>query len=185
LRFSSVTTLGPYRGRLREAVILMKKKRYELLRRSVGELIAEELRKSCTATVPVLVPVPNHWTRNMFRSFCQATSLAQSIALANDWPMFTNLIWRNRKTSKQGMLSWTDRTQNVRGAFSIKAGARIKGRHVIVVDDVLTSGATANEISKLLVSVGASGVSIAVAARGTGAREIVVQPAAVLEKELS
>lgn len=184
-RFSSVVTLGPYRGRLREAVILMKKKRYELLRRAVAELIADELWKQFAATSPLLVPVPNHWTRNIFRSFCQATSLAQSIALANDWSMATNLVWRNRRTSKQGMLSWTERTKNVRGAFGIKAGSQIKGRHVIVVDDVLTSGATANEISRLLVSAGASRVSVAVAARGTGAREIVVQSASVPEKELS
>ena len=75
------------------------------------------------------------------------------------------------------MLSWTDRTHNVRGAFKLRPTPQITGRHLIVVDDVLTSGATANEIAKLLLAGGAASVSVAVAARGTGAREIVVKSA--------
>jgi len=76
------------------------------------------------------------------------------------------------------MLSWTDRTHNVRGAFKLRPTKRIAGRHIIVVDDVLTSGATADEIAKLLLAGGAVSVSVAVAARGTGAREVVVKSAA-------
>jgi predicted amidophosphoribosyltransferase len=75
------------------------------------------------------------------------------------------------------MLSWTERTHNVRGAFKLRPTQRIAGRHVIVVDDVLTSGATADEIAKLLLAGGAASVSVAVAARGTGARETVVKSA--------
>ena len=85
------------------------------------------------------------------------------------------VVRRIRKTSKQGMLSWTERTQNVRGAFKLRPTERIRGRHVIVIDDVLTSGATANEIAKVLRKGGAKAVTVAVAARGTGAREVVLK----------
>jgi predicted amidophosphoribosyltransferase len=78
------------------------------------------------------------------------------------------------------MLSWTERTHNVRGAFKLKPTPRIVGRHIIVVDDVLTSGATADEIAKLLLAGGAASISVAVAARGTGAREVVVKSAAAV-----
>jgi predicted amidophosphoribosyltransferase len=177
-RFSSVITLGPYRGRLREAVILMKKKRFELLRRAIGLQMAEALQKSLspdaptrergtTFEPPLLIPVPNHWTRNLTRSVCPASSLANSIAIGTGWTVLNRVIYRSRKTDKQGMLSWTDRKSNVRGAFKLKSSVNIK---------VLTSGATANEMTKLLVSAGALRVSIAVAARGTGAREVIIKP---------
>ena len=173
-RFKAVATLGPYRGRLREAVILMKKKPFELLRRAVGELMAEELQKQNMNNSPLLISVPNHWTRTWFRSVCQASSIAQSVAHSSGWPLLRGVVRRSRKTAKQGMLSWTERTHNVRGAFKLRPTKRIVGQHIIVIDDVLTSGATANEIAKLLLKGGATRVSVAVAARGTGAREVVV-----------
>ena len=176
-RFKAVATLGPYRGRLREAVILMKKKPFELLRRAVGELIAKELKTHYTQSTPLLLAVPNHWTRTFFRSVCQASSLAQSVSLSTGWPILRGVVRRSRKTAKQGMLSWTERTHNVRGAFKLRPTRQIVGRQVIVIDDVLTSGATADEIAKVLLAGGAASVSVAVAARGTGAREAVVKSA--------
>lgn len=177
-RFKAVVTLGPYRGRLREAVILMKKKPFELLRRASGELMAEELKKQIFAkSDPLLLAVPNHWTRTFLRSVCQASSLAQSVSLSTGWPLLRGVVRRSRKTPKQGMLSWTERTHNVRGAFKLRPTKRIAGRQVIVIDDVLTSGATADEIAKLLLAGGAASVTVAVVARGTGARELVVKSA--------
>lgn len=176
-RFTAVVTLGPYRDDLREAVILMKKKPFELLRRAVGELMAEQLTSQFGAESPVLISVPNHWTRTWFRSVCQASSLAQSVSMQTGWPLLHGVVRRSRKTSKQGMLSWTERTHNVRGAFTLRPTKQIVGRHVIVIDDVLTSGATANEIAKVLLKGGAGRVSVAVAARGTGAREVVLKSA--------
>ena len=173
-RFSAVMTLGPYRGRLREAVILMKKKPFELLRRGVGELMTEELLKQSMDSSPLLISVPNHWTRTWFRSVCQASSLAESVSNSSGFPLLRGVVRRSRRTAKQGMLSWTERTNNVRGAFKLQPTKRIVGKHVIVIDDVLTSGATANEIAKLLLKGGAAQVSVAVAARGTGAREVVL-----------
>ncbi len=206
-RISTIQTLGPYRGRLREAVILMKKRRSEALRHGVGALIAEMLLEwfdeqsstspgtisvadghgsegngsdgkgsgKPTSNLPMLLPVANHWTRNLTRSVCPASSLASIISMRTGWPLAMRTLRRVRATRKQGMLSWTDRKANVRGAFSLRKGTDLKGRTVVLVDDVLTSGATANEIARLLVTAGATKIVVAVAARGTGSREIVIQ----------
>ncbi len=175
-RISTIQTLGPYRGRLREAVILMKKRRSEALRHGVGamlaEMLSEWLREQSSVSpltmpvangsrpgmpasnLPLLLPVANHWTRNLTRSVCPASSLASIISMRTGWPLAMRTLRRIRATRKQGMLTWTDRKANVRGAFSLRKGTDLKGRTVVLVDDVLTSGATANEIAKLLVAAG-------------------------------
>ncbi|MCA9134105.1 MAG: hypothetical protein KDA45_13150, partial [Planctomycetales bacterium] len=220
-RFSRVLTLGPYRGELRQAVILMKKPRFELLRRALGELLAEQVLDSDTAPAakiapgdapapqhpaasadglsqangpstgqgrlpaarqargespagelaPWLVPVPNHWSHGFSSAANTAESLARAIARPTGWRVATRIVGRIRKTAKQGMLSWTERKRNVRGAFAINRTQGLSGRHVMLVDDVLTSGATAAELSRLLLKAGAARVSVLVIARGTGARE--------------
>ncbi len=79
-RFSEVVTLGPYRGRLREAVILMKKRPFELLRRSFGELLASELALRVQDSNPVLLSMPNHWSRTYLRRICHASSLTRALS---------------------------------------------------------------------------------------------------------
>lgn len=108
------------------------------------------------------------------RSVCPANSLAEAIAEKTGWSMLTSALKRNRITAKQGMLTWSERTSNVRGAFQLSGNA-IEKRRVVLVDDVLTSGATAHEITKLLLRAGATDVQVAVVARGVGARETVLK----------
>ena len=181
-RFARVIALGPYRADHRAAVIAMKKPRFEPLRRALGELLGERLRDAWPAESsaaldpsggdqPLLIPVPNHWTHGFAAVANTAQSLAEAIARPTGWSVASGIATRVRKTSKQGMLSWAERQQNVRGAFAIRRPRLVAGRSVIVVDDVLTSGATANELSKLLRRAGAERVWIAVAARGTGGRD--------------
>ncbi len=157
-RFSEVVTLGPYRGRLREAVILMKKRPFELLRRGFGELLASELALRVQDSNPVLLSMPNHWSRTYLRRICHASSLARALSTKLEWPIVRGVVARTRKTAKQGMLSWSERSMNVRGAFRVRLAKRIEGRCVVLVDDVLTSGATANEVSKVLMRAGAAKV---------------------------
>lgn len=168
-------TLAPYRGELREAVILMKKPRYEPLRRALGLLLAEQVLEAVAPRElpqpPLLIAVPNHWSRGFAGTAHTAESLSQAIAYHTGWPQAHGAVRRIRKTSKQGMLTWAERSKNVRGAFHVRRPQLVAGRHVVLVDDVLTSGATAAEIAKLLTQAGAHDVSAAVVARGTGARE--------------
>lgn len=168
-RFSRVVALGPYRGRLREAVILMKKSTFEALALAAGQLLAERVAASFSDNLPtVVIPVPNHWTRRLAHRTSSAETLASSIGTHLGLPYKPSLVRRIRRTSKQGMLNWISRKRNVRGAFAAGRSTWLQGGHVLVVDDVFTSGATAAEIAKQLRSAGATRVSIAVVARGTG-----------------
>ena len=80
----------------------------------------------------------------------------------------SDLLRCRRKTSKQGMLLPNQRRRNVRDAYSVSAGYDIRDACVLLIDDVMTTGATGNELSRVLRRAGARHVSVAVVARGTG-----------------
>lgn len=178
-RFDRVLALGPYRGRLREAIIRMKQPHETLLRRGIAALMAGKLdsvvmshagsQELCQHTV--VTSVPNHWTHAMLGAADTAGELAAEIAKRTGFPLMTGMIRRTRNTSKQGMLSWSERTKNVHDAFQIRDPDKLKERHVMLVDDVLTSGATAAEIARRLKKHQVAAVTVLVAARGTGTRE--------------
>lgn len=169
-RFARVVALGPYRGHLRKAIILMKKPTFEPLAVAAGELLAEKLHMAAVEP-DVVLPVPNHWTRRLAHRTSAAETLAASVALTLHKPLFLSAVRRIKRTKKQGMLAWSNRTHNVQRAFRVRRPKQIAGRHVLLVDDVFTSGATAAELTRNLLKAGASRVTIAVAARGTGVRD--------------
>lgn len=172
-RFSRVITLATYRGDMRRAIISMKRNRFEPLRRAMADLLGQQLllEPKHTDALPLLIPVPYHWSHAFSSSANTAELLAQGIAITSGWPIAQRIVRRMRKTSKQGLLSWAERKTNVRHAFSVKSPDGIRGRQVWLVDDVMTSGATAAELARLLLKSGAAQVNVAVVARGTGVRE--------------
>lgn len=114
-----------------------------------------------------LVPVPLHWRRLWARRFNQAASLSRAIAETSGVPVLFETLRRVRATPQQIGLSRTDRASNVQGAFRVPNDrkADIKGRRVILIDDVLTSGATVDTCARALLKAGASGVDVLVFAR--------------------
>lgn len=190
-KFTRVYTLGPYGGERRDAVVLMKKPPFELLRRAVAELMSEMVASELSTlpqddgTKPLLIPVPNHWTHALGGAADSAGVLAKQIGKFTGWDVKRRLVRRTRKTGKQGMLAWSERAKNVRGAFEIPDAEPLCGRHVILVDDVLTSGATCGELAGRLTKAGARRVDILVAARGTGAKETSLETATLADKETS
>ena len=97
-----------------------------------------------------------------------AEILLESVAARLGSRSCPKLLRCRRKTNKQGTLLPNERRANVRGAYDVSAGYVITGAKVLLVDDVMTTGATANEIAKILRRAGASGVDVAVVARGIG-----------------
>lgn len=181
-KFDEVLTLGPYRKTLSDTVIRMKKPVHELLRRSIASLLADLVAERLDAgespsktgeatSKSVIVPVPNHWTHSFSGAADSAGSLAKHIGRELGIPVLTDIVTRTRRTGKQGMLSSTERSSNVRNAFRISRHAHLVGAHIWLVDDVLTSGATCAEIARVLKKAGASRISVLVAARGTGSKE--------------
>ena len=104
------------------------------------------------------VPVPLHPRRERERGYNQAALLAQVVARCAGVPLLQRVLMRRRYTSQQTRLPSDARWENVRGAFS--ARRRVDGAHMLVVDDVMTTGATASECARMLKQAGAARVSV-------------------------
>jgi ComF family protein len=192
--FSRLVRLGPYAQPLRAAITDLKYRRQEVLRRRLGKLLATAVGAACseagrtcvpdspgwrpmsgdvrptvTAVAPlsrpdVIVSIPMHWRRRFSRGCDHARMIAQTMAHELDLPMGDELV-RCRHTPPQARLSRTRRIENVKGAFAARASGALAGAHVLLVDDVSTTGATADEAAKTLLSAGASSVTLAILAK--------------------
>jgi ComF family protein len=119
------------------------------------------------ADADALVPVPLHWRRLWGRRFNQAAALANVIAQATGVPLEADLLRRTRATPQQVGLARTERAKNVEGAFRVPAERRtaVKGRRLVLIDDVLTTGATVDTCARALLRAGAADVDVLVFAR--------------------
>jgi ComF family protein len=117
------------------------------------------------ADADVIAPVPLHVRRLWARRFNQAAGLAREIALRSGKPVEPQLLERVKATRSQVGLTREQRAENVQGAFRASARAQVRGRRVVLVDDVLTSGATANAAARALLRAGATQVDLIVFAR--------------------
>lgn len=112
----------------------------------------------------VIMPVPLHWRRLATRTFNQSAWLAQALAKATGLPWCPDALVR-RKPGGQAGLSATEREKRVRGAFRVRRPALVKGRSVLLVDDVITTGATVEVCARALRRGGAERVHVVALAR--------------------
>jgi ComF family protein len=113
----------------------------------------------------LVVPVPLHWTRLFARRYNQAGLLAHAIRAAGGPPVAPDWLVRRRRTPSQGRLGPAARARNVRGAFALRPGRSIRGRRIVLIDDVLTTGATVEECARVLRRGGAEFVGVLTLAR--------------------
>jgi ComF family protein len=111
-----------------------------------------------------VVPVPLHWRRRWTRGFNQSELLAQAIARRCGAPV-VNALTRRRATSAQAGLTHAARRQNVAHAFQARPSRRIEGKRVLLIDDVMTTGATAAACARALRRAGAQSVTLLALAR--------------------
>lgn len=159
---SGATVLGAYRGRLRAIVRRLKYADMTALAAPLGRSLARRLGEGA-GPYDAVVPVPLHWTRRWRRSYNQADLIAREVAIALDRPMAKRALKRTRPTRSQTGGSREARVANVRGAF--RAGGLLTGASVLLVDDVMTTGATITECARTLIAAGAGRVHAAAAAR--------------------
>jgi ComF family protein len=114
-----------------------------------------------------IVPVPLHWSRCWRRGFNQSEVLARQLARTLAIPCRPNWLRRVRRTPLQTrQTSPTARRENVQGAFAARAGLDLSGQSILLVDDVLTTGATANAAAQALRAAKAERVVVAILAHG-------------------
>ena len=157
-----VTALGPYEGLLRSAILAFK----YAGRRVVGTRLAEALARRMTRIGDVLVPVPLHAARQRSRGYNQADvvarALAAAVAISPPTAVLRDALRRVRPTERQSALDLSARDANVAGAFAPGDDAhRLAGRSVLLVDDVVTTGATLRACAQVLRSLGAASVAAA------------------------
>ena len=114
----------------------------------------------------VICCVPLHRVRQRMRGYNQAALLAHGLARSIDKPFINNVLERNRQTGTQTHLTAHERVANVRGAFGIRRPALVEGRAILLVDDVMTTGATVSECARVLKAAGVVRVNVLTVARG-------------------
>ena len=119
------------------------------------------------ADADALVPVPLHWRRQWARRFNQSAMLAATISAASGVPIAAGALKRVKATVQQVGLSRAERGDNIQGAFRVPATGRaaVAGRRLVLVDDVLTSGATVEGCARALLRAGAANVDVLIFAR--------------------
>lgn len=110
------------------------------------------------AGVDLIVPIPLHFTRLIKRRYNQSALLAKELSKLTQIPTDMTSVVRHRRTKPQVKFSGKARVENVKDAFSVKHPQRIKGRRVVLIDDVFTTGSTFNECAKALLKAGAKSV---------------------------
>ena len=119
------------------------------------------------ADANALIPVPLHWRRQWARRFNQSALLCEIIAKTSGVPVVHGALRRAKATPQQVGLTQSERATNVQGAFRVPAAekAAVAGRHILLVDDVLTTGTTVDACARVLLRAGAAQVDVLVFAR--------------------
>jgi ComF family protein len=191
--FERAVSFGVYQGRMRDAIHALKYDRIYPIARGLGSRVAAAIA-GISGEAPsemLVVPVPLHRSKYRQRGFNQARLLAREALrfLGKSHPewhltLAPGTLMRLRMTESQAGLSSRQRRQNVRGAFSVSDKAAVDGRHILLIDDIMTTGATARSAAQALLRAGAKSVWVATLAR---ARRIQVEsgsPSSADDEEL-
>ena len=168
--FERAVSFGEYSGALRGLIHLLKYDKVLPAAPVLGGMLANaiaELQSGGKDSSPLIAPVPLHASKRGERGFNQAELIVRAAVkrLPNRIEVASGLLKRQRPTHSQVGLTREERVANMHDAFCVTAPERVKGRAVIVVDDVMTTGTTVSECARVLKKAGAERVWAATVAR--------------------
>ncbi len=169
--FDEVIVLWPYQDRICEVVVASKYSSRVALADAIGRRLGTAVTQTMGEIRPdFVVNVPSHFTRQVIRGGTSTLAIAEGVAKIVGVKC-REVLKMTRRVEKQAWLEDHQRVENVRDAFTIKTRYAFRGlpdltdRHILLVDDVLTTGATASEVSRILRAGGAHRITLAVVAR--------------------
>jgi ComF family protein len=160
--FDSAASFGFYDGALRSLIHLLKYSGMRPLAPALSLLMDRAL--PIDDRYDLIVPVPLHWRRRWRRGFNQAELLAREVSKHRRIPIL-NALRRSKPTANQAGLTSAGRRRNIAGAFQARAGTDLRGKRVLLIDDVFTTGATASACAVALKKAGSGTVSLLTLAR--------------------
>ena len=160
--FDGAYSFGSFEGTLRELIHQFKYGGMKPLAKPLAGFLAAALPRE--QQFDAVVPMPLHWRRQWERGFNQSELLARATARRCGIPML-RAVRRLRATKTQAGLSNAKRRENVSGAFRVRGRATVRGRRILLIDDVLTTGATAGACARALKRAGAKSVTVLTLAR--------------------
>lgn len=153
-----------YEAPVAQAIVALKFHGRLMPAHVIGHLMARRLAHRAEPLPQLLIPVPLSTPRLRRRGYNQALELARALTGVLRIGLAAGAAWRTRETREQTRLDAAQRRNNVRGAFAVDAAA-VRGRHVALLDDVITTGATAAELARVLRAAGAARIEAWAAAR--------------------
>jgi ComF family protein len=161
--FDRLLAVWSYEEPLTAVIRALKFRRLDYLGRHLGEVLAGRFAADLER-IDLVVPVPLHWRRRFLRGYNQAERIARPLASRLGLPL-APLLRRARATPPQSLLGKAARVANLRRAFRVPDPARLRGRHLLLVDDVATTGATLEAAAAVLRAAGAAAVTAVTAGR--------------------
>jgi ComF family protein len=178
--FVRAVSYGLYQGRMRAAIHAFKYNRMHPAARRLGEMLAQAMAQ-LVGEAPaemLVVPVPLHRSKQAQRGFNQARLLAKMVLdplrrTHPEWKLTlaSSTLMRLRATESQAGLTVRQRRLNVRGAFTVSDPRAVADKHILLVDDIFTTGATARAAANALMRAGAASVWVATLARARRRQE--------------
>lgn len=163
---AAVARVGAYEPALRRLVLGLKYHGRERAARILGRLLAEELRQTpWIGQIDALVPVPMHWLRRVQRPCHHTRALAHYLTKQIKLPAIEPVRRCRHTISQVSIQSRETRLDNVRGCFTLRRRARVQGRTLCIIDNLLATGATVCEVARVLRQAGAKRVYAAVVSR--------------------
>jgi len=165
-RFDRLWTWGCYEGPLRRALLRLKKPGHEMLADALTSLFWRK-NGDQIAQLPLdaVVPVPMHWSRRIVRGTNNAAVLAECLARRLKVRLESGLLVRRRNTNPHSGLTHRQRRINIRGALAVRRGYDLSAARILLVYDILTTGATCGEAARVMKASGTTWVGVGVVAK--------------------